>query len=194
MTKLQFLYSLHNKLSSLSQDEIEERINLYSEMIEDRIEEGLSETEAVAAVGPVDEIAAQILAAFAPKRISKIKHWKAWKIILLALGSPIWLSLLIAAFAIILSLYISLWAVIVSFWAVFVSFVGCSAGGILAGIIFVCSGNRLPGIAMLGAGILCAGLAILFFLGCQTATKGTLHLTKRLALYLKGYFAKKEDT
>ena len=60
MTKMQFLMALHDALSGLPRDEIEERLNFYTEMIEDRIEEGLSEEQAVAAVGSVEEIASQI--------------------------------------------------------------------------------------------------------------------------------------
>ena len=43
MTKLDFLMQLHSKLEKLPQDELEERLNFYSEMIDDRMEEGLSE-------------------------------------------------------------------------------------------------------------------------------------------------------
>jgi len=50
------------------------------------------------------------------------------EIVLLTLGSPIWLSLGIAAVAVILSLYISLWAIIFSLGAVFASFAACSVG------------------------------------------------------------------
>ena len=57
MTKLKFLLSLHDKLSDLPQNEVEERLSFYSEMIEDRMEEGVSEEEAVSARGSVDEIA-----------------------------------------------------------------------------------------------------------------------------------------
>ena len=63
-----------------------------------------------------------------------------WEIVLLVLGSPIWLSLLIAAFAVILSLYISLWAVIISFWAVFGSFIGCALGSIVSAFVFAVVG------------------------------------------------------
>ena len=62
MTKLNFILSLNEKLSGLPQNDIEERLRFYTEMIEDRMEEGLSEEEAVLAVGSVDEIAEQILA------------------------------------------------------------------------------------------------------------------------------------
>ena len=62
MTKLQFLLALHDKLASLPQKEVEERLNFYSEIIEDRIEVGMPEEEAVAAVGSIYEIATQITA------------------------------------------------------------------------------------------------------------------------------------
>lgn len=73
MTKLQFLLSLHNKLSGLPQNEIEERLNFYSEMIEDRIEDGLSEEEAVSEIGTVDEIAEQIVSDIPLTKIVKEK-------------------------------------------------------------------------------------------------------------------------
>ena len=50
MTKIKFLIELHNRLSGLPKDDVEERLSFYSEMIEDRIEDGLSEEEAVEAV------------------------------------------------------------------------------------------------------------------------------------------------
>ena len=111
----------------------------------------------------------------------------------MGLGSPIWLSLGIAAFAVILSLYISLWAVIISLWSVFVSVAACSLGGILACVIFAAGGNGASGAAMLAAGIVCAGLSIFLFYGCKAATAGTLILTKKMALWTKNIFIKKED-
>lgn len=113
-----------------------------------------------------------------------------WVILLLVLGSPVWLSLLIAAFAVLLSLYISLWAVIISCWAVFVSFVGCSFGGAVSGVYFICVGETLPGLAMLGAAAVLAGLAIFAFLGCKAATKGAVWLTKKGSLGLKRCFVR----
>ena len=37
MTKLKFLLSLHERLRDFPQDEVEERLGFYSEMIEDRV-------------------------------------------------------------------------------------------------------------------------------------------------------------
>lgn len=198
MTKLKFLLSLHDKLSELPQDEVEERLSFYSEIIEDRMEEGLSEEEAVSAVGSVDEIASQIVAdipltKIVKEKIKPAKKLKAWEIILLVLGSPIWLSLVVSAVAVIFSLYISLWSVIVSLWAVFGSLIGCAIGFIIAGIGIFITGNDLTGIAMLGSGLVCTGLSVFMFYGCKAITNGTLLLTKKIALGIKKSFIKKEE-
>ena len=112
------------------------------------------------------------------------RHLSAGEIILLALGSPIWLSLGIAAFAVIFSLYISLWAVIISLWAVFASLAACVVGSVLACVIFSMGGNSISGLAVLAAGIVCAGLSIFMFYGCKAATKGTLVLTKKIVVWI----------
>lgn len=198
MSKQEFLVQLRKGLSGLPQEDIEERLTFYSEMIDDRMEEGITEEDAVSRIGSVDTIISQIkadipLAKLVREKITPKKHLKTWGVVLLVLGSPIWLSLLIAAFAVILSLYASLWSVVISLWAVFGSLIGCAFGGVVAGIVIACSGNALSGIAMLAAGIVCAGLSIFMFYGCKVATKGCLILTKKFAVWIKNCFIKKEE-
>ena len=166
-------------------------------MIDDRMEEGITEEEAVSAVGTVDEIVTQVVAEtplvkIAKERIKSKRRLSAGEIVLLALGSPIWLSLAIAAFAVILSLYISLWAVIISLWSVFVSLAACSIGGVLTCVVFAVGGNGASGVAMLAVGIVCTGLAIFMFYGCKAVTDATLMLTKKMAVWMKNCFIKKE--
>ena len=62
MTKKEFLSGLKKKLVKLNRADLKERLGFYSEIIDDKIEEGLSEEEAVSDVGSIDEIAEQILA------------------------------------------------------------------------------------------------------------------------------------
>lgn len=187
MTKLNFLFSLRDRLSGLPQEDIEERLGFYSEMIEDRMEEGLSEEEAVAAVGSVDEIAAQVISEIPlPKeKATRKRQLNVWQIVLLALGSPVWLSLLIAVFAVVISVYASLWAVIISLWAVFGSVVACTFAGIISGIGFALGGHGLTGIAMVAAGIVCAGISIFLFFGCKAVTMGTVWLTRKIVLSIR---------
>jgi uncharacterized membrane protein len=198
MNKEKFIVQLRKGLSGLPQDDIEERVAFCNEMIEDRKEEGLSEEEAVLAAGSVEEIVAQTVAdvplvKIAKERVKSNRRMKAWEVILLALGSPVWLSLMIAALAVILALYTCFWSVIISLWAVFGSLVGCVIGGLVAGIVFICMGNVLTGIAVLGAGSVCAGLSIFAFFGCKAITKGILALTKRFVVWLKSCFIKRRE-
>ena len=73
MTKTEFVLELASKLSLLPWEEIEDRISFYVEMIDDRMEEGVSEEEAVAAIGSVDEIASQIIAEIPLAKLVKEK-------------------------------------------------------------------------------------------------------------------------
>lgn len=196
MNKQAFFSSLRSRLASLPPEDLEERLDFYNEMIDDRMEEGLSEEEAVAQIGSVDEIVAQVLgdtplATLVKERIKPKKRLRPWEIVLLAVGSPLWLSLLIAAFGVVFALYAVLWSLIVSLWAVFASFVGCALGCVTGGAVITLR-NPLPGIALIGAGILCAGLSVFLFLGCKAATKGMAKLTKKIALGIKYCFVKKE--
>ncbi len=197
MNKQEFLSALRKGLVELPPTEAEERLNFYSEMIDDRTEEGLSEEEAVSAVGSVDEIVSQIMADTPSVKVAKEqpkpkKQWKTWEIILLALGSPIWISLGIATVSVILSLYISWWAVIISLWAVFGSLIGCAVGGLVAGIVTVCIGHAFAGTAVIGAAIVCAGLSILMFYGCYAISKATVILTKKTVIGIINRLTKKE--
>lgn len=198
MSKQEFLLQLRKGLSGLPDADIEERINFYGEMIDDRIEDGLLEEDAVLAVGSVEEIVKTImeeipLTKLVKEKISKKKSFKAWEIVLLAIGSPLWLSLFIAVVAIVLSIYVSLWSVIISLWSVFAATIGCAVGCIVSSIGYSISGNWIFGIALLSAGITCTGLSIFMFFGCKAATNGILWVTKKLALGIKNCFIKKEE-
>ena len=62
MNKTEFLVRLQQGLTGLPQEDIDERLNFYNEMISDRMEDGLGEEEAVACVGDRNDV-------FAPGRL-----------------------------------------------------------------------------------------------------------------------------
>ena len=198
MNKLEFLGGLRKGMQGLPTAEVEERLMFFDDMIEDRMEEGLSEEAAVAEIGTVDEIIAQIVAEIPLAKIAKESFRLKRKltiaeIVLIVLGSPIWLSLAIAAVAVIVSLYISLWAVIISLWAVFVSLIVCAVDACAAGIMFAYQGNALNTVAMLGVGLVCVGLSVFAFYGCKATTKGAVKLAGKCALLIKNCFIKRGE-
>ena len=197
MNKDAFIAALQKRLSGFPADEVGERLAFYSEMIDDRIEDGYTEEEAVASIGTVEEIAAQIIADMPLVRIVKERlHPKrrltAFEIVLLVLGSPIWISLLVAVFSVLLSLYVTMWSVIASIWACFGALAGGALGGVALGVSLVCEGFLPTGLVLLGGALAAAGLSILTFFGCRYATLGGARLTKRLAVGFKRCFARKE--
>ncbi|MBO5975599.1 MAG: DUF1700 domain-containing protein [Oscillospiraceae bacterium] len=194
MTKEKFIELLRKGLSPLPKEEREERLTFYSEMIDDRMEEGVGEEEAVALVGSVEEIARQILAEsnIEPKAKSR-RNFRAWEIVLLVLGSPLWIALLGAVFAVVLAVLAVLWSAIVSFWAAFASIAASAFGVLVGGVVFAATGNGIISVAMLGAAMVCAGLAVFAFFGCVAATKGIVFLSKWTVLGIIRFFKRKGE-
>ena len=201
MTKSEFLIILKKNLISLPEQDRRKTIQYYAEMIDDRIEEGFSEEDAVEQIGPVYELIAQIKSDYGetasvntsePNRKQHKKSVNIGVMILLILGFPLWFSLLMAVFSVFLVLYVSLWSCIIALWSVFVSFIACSVCGIILGVIFNMLGRFVSGTAMIGAGIILAGLTIFTFYACKAATKGAAYLTKKTAVFIKNCFTKKE--
>ena len=76
MYKNAFLEALRQGLSALPRDEAEERLTFYAEMIDDGMEEGLSEEEAVKDVGDLNTIILQILEDVPLGSIVREKIWE----------------------------------------------------------------------------------------------------------------------
>ena len=197
MNKHEFFEQLGRGLSGLPQEDIDERLMFYGEMIDDRMEDGLTEEEAVAEIGSPDEIASQIIAEtpltkLVKQKVKPKRKLKAWEIVLLAVGSPIWVSLLIAAAAVVFSLYITLWSLIISLWAITLAFGVSAVACVAACPLFIIRGYGLTGLALIGVGLLLAGLTVFLVFGCISASKGTVRLTKKIILGIKSLFVKKE--
>lgn len=198
MNKREFLEALRKAISGLPLDETEQRIEFYSEMIDDRIEDGLTEEEAVSDIGDISEIADQImedipLSKIVKARIKPKKKLSGLAITLIICGFPLWLPLLISAFAVLISLYVCLWAVDICLWAVFASFAGTAFGTTAMSVMYFVRGNVPVAVASIGAALVCAGLSILSFIGCKAATKGFAVLTNKLAIGVKRLFVRKGD-
>ena len=197
MLKQEFFDKLRARLSGLPQKELEDRLAFYGEMIDDRMEEGLSEAEAVDGIGSVDSIAEQIIdetpmLEIAKEKMRSKRRLKGWEIAMLIIGAPLWISLVLCLFSILLSIFVAVWSVVVSFWSVFVSLVGCGVGGLVGGIVVAAMGDLWSCGVLIGVALVCVGLAIFSFLGCQVATKGTAWLTKKTCSCIKRCIVGKE--
>ena len=199
MNKQTFLDELYQLLKSLPKFERQQHLDYYTEMIDDRVEDGLSEEEAVAALGSPADIAAQILGDTPPK---KGRRYPLWAMILIVLGSPLWISLLLAAVAVVLSValsfaavyisvFLSLWAVLATLYitdlALLLGFLAATGGG----IFYLVQGVSTPSLLFFGTGLACAGCTVLLFFLCNWLSRLLWRLTKWSTLKIVGIFRRK---
>ena len=190
MNKEDFLNELRKKLSGLPQDDLEERLSFYSEMIDDRVEDGKSQEEAVADIGTVDSVVEQImadtpLALLVKERVRPKRDLKAWEVLLLILGSPVWVPLIMAFVIIVLSVYVVIWSVVICFYALELSLLAGFIGCIVGIFMYIGAKNAAGVLFSIGAAFICAGLAILMFFACVWITKAVVRLTGKMLLGMK---------
>ena len=165
MTKTEFLARLRQKLFILPQRELEDTLEYYSEMIDDYVENGCTPEEAVAKMGGVKNVAAQVLAG-TQTSASQTDGAKKRKrggnmLLLLILGFPLWFPLLIAAFCILLSVavVIATLAMVVP-WSLVVSFGASALGLLIAGAAILVHESVAGAIFLFGAAMVLGALCI----------------------------------
>ena len=115
MTKADFLQLLERALSQLSEEERRANLEYYSELLDDMLEEGMTEAEATAKLGSPAAIAESILqemplSKLVSTRMKPKSGWTPLAIILAVVGSPVWVPLLLAGVAVVAALFVSIWA------------------------------------------------------------------------------------
>jgi len=200
MTKRQFLDELRARLSSLPQLDIEKTIAFYSEMIDDRMDDGLTEEEAVSKMESPAVIANRIISESnyppvivnqQPQKQKQKGNYTALWITLAVLGFPIWGSLLLTFICVVLTVYISIWAVIISLFAAAIALAVSAVGCMIAGAA-VSSSSVFAFIFSIGAALVCAGISILMFIVSIAAAKGIVKITAYLFRKLRSAFSRKK--
>lgn len=197
MNKYEFLGRLRERLAGLPPKDIDASLDYYAELIADRIEDGMSEEEAVSAMGSIDEIVAQILEDTSLPKLVKEKvrpkrALRTWEILLIVLGFPLWFILLVTFASIIFSVLVAIGSVIISVFAVAIAVGACALAFIVAGLICFVTAKVALGTILIGASLICAGLCILFFIGAKYAAAGILWLCKKGVRAIKSCFVGKE--
>lgn len=196
MTKIQFILALRDKLEKLPREDRDKALEYYSELIDDRMEDGLTEEQAVAAIGSVDAVAEQILSDIPVTKLVKEKlgrkKMEPWVIVLLIVGAPLWLSLLAGVASGIFGLYAGVFAVIVALFAVSVSLGACAPVALLLGVHFLIKQGIAVALVWWGIALLFAGLAIFFWISGHYSAKGCIWVSKKFWLWIKSLFLRKE--
>lgn len=213
MTKKEFLALLKNALYGLPEEDIRESLVFYNEMIADRMEEGLTEEAAVADIGSISEIAAQIKSEKSPVASTDTKPTKshtiarklsATEITLIVLFSPIWLSLIAAAFVVVISVFaaalsvgisliaaafilaimfiVVIWVLGITLCAIDLSLIAASVGGVLTFVLYAIKGSFVYGTFILGAALVCAGLSVFAIALTKKMLPALVVFTKKFTL------------
>jgi uncharacterized membrane protein len=139
VNKLEFINELGALLAPLPVQEIQKVLDYYVESIDDRMEDGMTEEEAIASLGDLTELAEKILSEQpnlsvppdAPPEPRK-QRLPVWAIVLLILGSPLWLGLGAGLLGAFLGIYVAVWSVLLS---LLVSAVACLFGGLVGAVV-----------------------------------------------------------
>ena len=193
MTKQEFLSELERALGKLPHAEVEQALAFYNEAISDRMEDGLSEAEALAGLGPVNEIAAQIAAESPPipRAIARANTGsRTLNIVLLAVFSPIWIPVVLALAAAALAVYVAIWAVIAALWAVDAVLVLMPLAGLAALASTLGGGMPLPGVFVFGLSLVSSGFGLVASFAVFWASKLLFRATRSFARWIASLFVR----
>lgn len=163
MNRQDFLARLAAALASLQDAEVHKILVYYDEMISDRMEDGMTEQEAVASFGGVDALAQRILeeTPFMQRVAAKAKTGnRGLMLVLLVLGFPIWFPLLMGAGALLIGLLVTLFALAVTVVILFVAFGFAGVVCICAGFVRFATLGFASGLFALGTGMVLAALGV----------------------------------
>lgn len=196
MTKEIFLNELANKLHQLPQKEVKQHLSYYEELLNDMLEDGISQEDAVAKLGNINEIAQEILceqpiSVLVKNRVRPKKGWTGPAIAVAVLGAPMWIPLVLSFIITAAAIAFSIVAIIFSIFLVAVSFA-------LAGILILMRGISILFISTsyavfaIGIGFLMLGLACLLTLAVEYASVGFYRGTQWLLRVSKNFLIVKE--
>lgn len=196
MNKQEYLARLRAALACLPEGEIEESVAFYTEMIDDRVADGLIEEEATAQLDDPKAAARAIIADLpvVPRTVVRTKQRNRalyWTLVIL--GSPLWLTLLLAAGMLVLAGLLTIWCLILGLWLLAA---GLLAGGPLG--IGVCLwalavGQPAYGVFELGSGLLCFGLGLFCLHGAVAASKTLMQVSRQWIAKAKAPFVKVKE-
>jgi len=199
MNRQEYLDEIKDKLLGLSEEDIDKALDFYMEAIDDRIDDGLTEEQAIKAVGTSDEVAEQILMDTPlPKLVSATvkpqRKLKAWEIILIVLGAPVWIPIAIALLSVALAVFITLFALMFALAAVLIGFVIGGIALLIMAVIAVFAGGAGTALLKFAVGLVAIGVGILLFIPVKAAVLWLIELCGRFFKWIKKQFVKRKNS
>ena len=196
MTREMFFDELRRKLKGLPKDDIETRIAFYDEMINDLMDEGLSENDAINKIGPVDKIVDEIasdtsLTKLVKERIRPKRKMSAMEIVLLIVGFPLWFPLLLTAFILTLVGYLLIWVLVLVMYVIEISLGAVVLSGIV--VFAMTLFEEALNYVAIGFAIFACGAILLTFPLAKLVTKLTINLSRNIVLGIKRKFVRRGE-
>ncbi len=196
MTKEVFLRELARGLQQLPAEEVQRQKAYYAEMLEDMMEDGIPEEDAVAKLGDVSGIVEEILQdtplpVLVKSKIRPKKGWTVSAVVVAVLGAPLWIPLVLTAALLVFSVFLAMGAVIVAAFAMVFALAVAGLVILFRGVTLFTWGGSYVAFS-LGCGLLLLGLTCLSFLGAKYAAAGLWRSGKWLFRAIKGMFIAKE--
>jgi uncharacterized membrane protein len=196
MKREEFFKQLRERMSGFPSQTIESTISYYDELIDDAIEDGKSEEATIESFGSVESIVNTLLKEVSISKLVKEKvtpkrKLKSWEIVLIILGSPIWVSLGIALLSVCFSLYVGFWSTIVALWAADLAFMVGGIAAVIGSFTTFAVGAAPQATFFLGAGLVGIGLSIVLGFAFVALTKLIAQLGAKIITGIKKIFVGK---
>ena len=197
MKKQEFLNELAAALHNLPREERYRTLSYYDELIDDRMEDGQNEEEAVSGLGDPESVAREILGEEEGETpVSTGTGRRVWVIVLLVLGFPLWGSLLLTGLCLLLTLYILLFVPVIVLVGLALGFLAAALLGMVGTPFLVLdvgilSGGLPAGLFQLGMAVALLGLSVLSAVGLYYTTKGIVRVSKWIWRWLWRSLTKK---
>lgn len=161
MTKTEYLKKLRHALRQVKAEERNKSLAYFGEVIDDRMEDGVSEQDALAELESVEAAAERIISE--ARAQGQIKPRRSlWEIALIVLGFPLWFPLMLTIAVVVLTVYGLVWVIIAVLFIVSAALAVSGLAGVI-GLFMLLSSNIAAAFAVLGLGLACAGLGVAVF-------------------------------
>ena len=193
MTKKEFIKELRERLSGLPKDDLESRLSFYEESINDRMDDGKSEEEAIKELGTIDEIVNQVasetsLVTLVKEKAKPKRKLSGAEIALIAIGFPLWFPLVLTFLILCLVFCLVFWIIGLIPLITCVSSLVVGLAEFFSYIAVIGEANSLGVLGMAIAGI---GLAIMLIPAVIYSVKGTIKLVKLIMTGIKKLFIRR---
>ena len=197
MDKIDFIRKLRAGLDGIPDEDINHWCEYYSEIIYDRIDDGMSEEEAVSTLGAPESIVKEILSDtsfvnLVKRKVKKDSSIHGLSIAAIIIGAPVWIPILISVIALLLSVYVTLWSLVIAVWSVAVSFLVASIGTLFVSIRYLVETGVYEFSLAFGITLVLVGVGIFAILFSRLIAKALINLTKACIRKLKLFFVGKE--